>query len=153
MNLLNTAKHWAFLALYIIQKQDKHNILKSKGKLFSSLTTSSLHWVTERNALESYEIAPMMQRTNSLEKTLMLAKIEGRRKRVQQSMRWLDGSPTPWAWVCANSGRWWRTGRPGVLQPMGSQSWTQLSDQITTKQKHTWPKNTEISYGWFKLMF
>ena len=33
----------------------------------------------------------LMRRTNSLEKTLMLGKIEGRRKRGQQKMRWLDG--------------------------------------------------------------
>ena len=33
----------------------------------------------------------LMQRANSLEKTLMLGKIEGRRRRGQQSMRWLDG--------------------------------------------------------------
>ena len=33
----------------------------------------------------------LMQRTNSLEKTLMLGKIEGRRRRGQQRMRWLDG--------------------------------------------------------------
>ena len=33
----------------------------------------------------------LMQRTDSLEKTLMLGKIEGRRRRVQQRMRWLDG--------------------------------------------------------------
>ena len=33
----------------------------------------------------------LMQRTNSLEKMLMLGKIEGRRKRGQQRMRWLDG--------------------------------------------------------------
>ena len=33
----------------------------------------------------------LMQRTDSLEKTLMLGKIEGRRRRGQQSMRWLDG--------------------------------------------------------------
>ena len=32
-----------------------------------------------------------MQRTDSLEKTLMLGKIEGRRRREQQRMRWLDG--------------------------------------------------------------
>ena len=32
-----------------------------------------------------------MQRTDSLEKTLMLGKIEGRRRRGQQMMRWLDG--------------------------------------------------------------
>ena len=29
-------------------------------------------------------------------------------------------SPTQWTWVWANSGRWWRTGEPGVLQSMGS---------------------------------
>ena len=33
----------------------------------------------------------LMQRTNSLGKTLMLGKTEGRRKRGQQRMRWLDG--------------------------------------------------------------
>ena len=33
----------------------------------------------------------LMQRTNSLEKTLMLGKIEGRRRRGRQRVRWLDG--------------------------------------------------------------
>ena len=33
----------------------------------------------------------LMQRTDSLEKTLMLEKIEGRRRRGQQRLRWLDG--------------------------------------------------------------
>ena len=33
----------------------------------------------------------LMQRTDSLEKTLMLGKIEGRRRKVRQNMRWLDG--------------------------------------------------------------
>ena len=33
----------------------------------------------------------LMQRTHSLEKTLMLGKIEGRRRRGQQRIRWLDG--------------------------------------------------------------
>ena len=35
----------------------------------------------------------LMQRTDSFEKTLMLGKIEGRRRRLQQRMRWLDGIP------------------------------------------------------------
>ena len=34
----------------------------------------------------------LMPRTNSLEKTLMLGKIEGRRRREQQRIRWLDGT-------------------------------------------------------------
>ena len=33
-------------------------------------------------------------------------------------------SPTQWTWVWASSGRWWRTGKPGMLQFMGSQSVT-----------------------------
>ena len=33
---------------------------------------------------------------------------------------WME-SPTQWTWVCVNSGSWWWTGRPGVLQSMGLQ--------------------------------
>ena len=84
----------------------------------------------------------LMWRVNSLEKTLMLAGIGGRRRRGRQRMRWLDGingwmaSLTRWTWVWVNSGSWWWTGRPGVLRFMGSQrvghnwatelSWTEL---------------------------
>ena len=42
----------------------------------------------------------------------------------KESNRGRDGwmaSPTQWTWVWANSGRWWRTGKPGVLQSMRSQ--------------------------------
>ena len=62
----------------------------------------------------------LMQRANSLEKTLLLGKIEGRRTRGWQRMRWLDGITTQWTWVCTSSGRWRWTGKPGVLQSMGS---------------------------------
>ena len=41
-------------------------------------------------------------------------------------------SLTQWTWVWANAGRWRRTGKPGVLQFMGSQSRTWLSDWTTT---------------------
>ena len=37
-------------------------------------------------------------------------------------------SLTWWTWAWASFGSWWWTGKPGVLQPMGSQSWTRLSD-------------------------
>ena len=62
----------------------------------------------------------LMWRTDSLAKTLMLGKIEGRRRRGRQRMRWLDGIPAQWTWVWASS-RWWKTGKPGVLQSTGSQ--------------------------------
>ena len=41
--------------------------------------------------LKLQQFGHLMQRANSLEKTLMLGKIEGRRRRGQQKMRWLDG--------------------------------------------------------------
>ena len=45
-------------------------------------------------------------------------------------------SPTRWTWVWASSGRWWRTGNPGVLQSMWSQSmWSQSQTQMTKQQK------------------
>ena len=58
----------------------------------------------------------LMRRVDSLEKTLMLGGIGDDRG-------W-DGwmtSPTRWTWVWVNSGSWWWTGRPGMLQFMGSQ--------------------------------
>ena len=42
--------------------------------------------------LKLQSVGHLMRRTDSLEKTLMLGKIEGRRRRGQQRMRWLDGS-------------------------------------------------------------
>ena len=76
----------------------------------------------------------LLWRTDSLEKTLMLGKIEGRRRRGQQRMRWLDGITDSWTWVWVNSRSWWWTGRPGVLQSMGlAKSLTWLSDWTELK--------------------
>jgi len=63
----------------------------------------------------------LMRRVDSLEKTLMLGGIGGRRRRGWQRMRWLDGITDSWTWVWVNSGSWWWTGRPGVLRFMGLQ--------------------------------
>ena len=63
----------------------------------------------------------LMWRVDSLEKTVMLGGIGGRRRRGQQRMRCWMASPTWWMWVWVYSGSWWWTGRPGVLQFLGSQ--------------------------------
>ena len=64
----------------------------------------------------------LMWRTDSFEKTLMLGKIQGTRRKGKNG-GW-DGwmaSLTQWTWIWVSSGSWWWTGRPGVLQSMGSQ--------------------------------
>ena len=71
----------------------------------------------------------LVRRADSLEKILILGKIEGRRRRGWQRMWWLDGSLIPWSWV--NSSRWWKTGRPAVLQSMGSQ---RIGHDLATEQ-------------------
>ena len=54
-------------------------------------------------------------------KDLMMGKIEGKRRRGDRKWNGAMESLTQWTWVWANSGRLWRTGKPGLLQFMGSQ--------------------------------
>ena len=79
----------------------------------------------------------LVRRADSFEKTLMLGKIEGRRRRGLQRMRCWMASPTQWTWVWVDSGSWWWTERPDVLGFMGLQrvrhdwetelNWTELN--------------------------
>ena len=61
----------------------------------------------------------LIWKANSFEKTLMLGKIEGRRRRGRQRMRWFDGITDSMDVVWVDSGSWWWTGRPDMLWYMG----------------------------------
>ena len=77
----------------------------------------------------------LMQRTDSLEKTLMLGKVEGRRRRGWQRMRWLDGisDSTDMSlsnlWEMVKDRKAWHASVHGV-----SNSQTRLTDWTTTKK-------------------
>ena len=77
----------------------------------------------------------LMWRANSLEKTLMLGKIEGKRSGRQrmESRIW-------WTWVWASSKSWWWTGTPGVLQSMGLQ-----------RVRHNWVSELNWTIFYFKF--
>ena len=73
-----------------------------------------------------------------MEKTLRLGKIEG-----EGDDRGWDGwmaSLTQWTWVWANSGSWWWTGRPGMLQSLGLQ-----------RVRHDWINELNWTWGEKKL--
>ena len=63
----------------------------SRRSYQSILKEISPEYSLERLMLKLQYFGHLMQRTDSLEKTLMLGKVEGRRRRGQQRMRWLDG--------------------------------------------------------------
>ena len=101
----------------------------------------------------------LMWRAVSLEKILMLRKIEG--QRIRGNRRW-DGwmaSLTQWTWVWASYNSWWWTGRPGMLQPMGCKElhmtewlhWAELEEQKETSAGNgkNWPAlNKGCILGW-----
>ena len=79
----------------------------------------------------------LMQKADLFEKTLMLGKIEGRRRREQQRMRWLMVSLTQWTRVWVESGSLYWTGRPDVLQLMGLQ-----------RVRHNWATELNWTERW-----
>ena len=111
-------KNWCFWTV-VLEKilesslDSKFNPVNPKGnqpRLFIGMTGA-----------EAPILWPPDAKTNSLVKTLILEKIEGRRRRGDRGWDGWMVSLTQWTWVWANSGTWWWTGKPGVLQSMGSQ--------------------------------
>ena len=85
--------------------------------------------------------------------------LSSRRRRDNRGWDGWMASPTQWTWVCASSGSWWWTGKPGVLQSMGLQrvghDWgTELNWSIYLYlhlSKHLWrPELPHNNFGFPK---
>ena len=97
----------------------------------------------------------LMQRTDPFEKTLMLERLKVREGDDGEWDDWM-ASPTQWTWICVNSGSWWWTGMPGMLQSMGLQrveddwatelNWTEMEwESDRSCCSHTYPRSHS---GW-----
>ena len=107
----------------------------------------SLEGLMLRLKLQSF--GHLMGRAYSLEKTLILGKIEGRERGEDRAWDGWMASPTQCTWVWANSGRWWRTGKPSVLQSMGSRR--VRHNWATEQQLKPLPSFTSITTVCFSL--
>ena len=111
--------------------------------MLTNYNTISWTWnrdLYDTTGAEAPAFCHLIRTDNSLKMFLMPGKIEGRRIREHQRMRWLDRSLIQWTWTWANSGRWWGGGRPGLLQSTGPQraghSWaTEQQQPDTTRLK------------------
>ena len=76
-------------------------------------------WVNS-NEMDEY-FGHLMQRTDSFEKTLCWERLKVGGEGDDRGWDGWMASPTQWTWIWVNSGSWWWTGKPGVLQSMESQ--------------------------------
>ena len=107
-----------------------------------------LEWLMLKLKLQYF--GHLMWRTDSFEKTLMLGKTKGRRRRGHRGWDGWMASLTWQIWVWASSGSWCWTGKPGMLQSMGSQC--VRHDWVTEQQLESLEPSTIIlTYSFQKL--
>ena len=144
--------HW----ITSLCSRNEHNTVNQYLNKINFLTKNSnlkeinLEYLLEVLKLKLQYFSHLRQRADSLEKTLMPGKIKGRRRRGDRGQYGWMASLTQWTWVWASSGRWWRTGKPGMLQSMGLQrvghDWATEQQQKSTNILSSYNRNGGIYY-------
>ena len=101
---------------------------------------AAVHGIAKSQTRLSHWTDWLMRRADSLEKTLMLGKIEAEGEGDAREWNgWMV--PIQWMWTWAASERWWGTGKPGVLLEV-AKSWTWPGDWTTRKKDE--PQNWKL---------
>ena len=124
-------KNWYFRT--VVLEKILESPLDSKRSNQPILREINPKYSLEGLVLKLQYIGHLMWRSGSLEKTLMLWKIESKRRRGWQRMTWLNGITDSTDMSLRKLGEIWRIGKPGVLQFMGSQ---RIGCDLATEQHH-----------------
>ena len=100
---------------------------KSNQSILKKISPN-IHWKDWCWSWNSNTLATWCKGLTHLKRPWCWERLKARRAGDNRGWNGWMASPTQWTWVLVNSGSWWWTGRPGVLQSMGSQSRTRLSD-------------------------
>ena len=132
-----TPKNWCFRTLVL--EKIPESPLDYKESNQSILKEINSEYSLEGLMLKLQHFGHLMWRGDSLEKTLMLGKTEGKRRRGWQRMRWLDSITGSMDMNLSKLQETMKDREAGVLQSMGSQSQTQPNNwTMTTLIMETW---------------
>ena len=134
------------IALYKVCKSSRLS-LKDNCNNCLSIVSGNQSWVfigrTDAEA-ETPIFGHLMQRADSFERPWCWERLKAVGEGDDRGWDDWMASPTEWTWVGVNSGYYWWTGKPGVLQSMGSQglyrlsNWTELKATVLNHFSHVW---------------